>query len=236
MPVAQLDRAVDYGSTGRWFESFRAHPQNLLQSQVAAGFLFFQAALRAKIFAVMLRPIETKTLCAALGALILASANARASRAQNTGIVPLRFKIGALLLSGSAAKDAAGSVVPAAEVDLHLPRLLSGATLSAGIQQRSKDGGKLRVIPLTVSKTFSPPNPVGSVTGYVYYGAGAGIYLLNGRKNGDDSGSKITLGGFAQLGYQLPNKFFIEGKYQLAARKVNGLSANGVLIFVGRSF
>ena len=158
------------------------------------------------------------------------------ARAQDTGIVPLRFKLGALLPSGSDSKDAAGSIVPTAEIDFRLPRLFTGATLSAGIQQRSKDGGKLRVIPLTVSKTFSPPNPVGSVTGYLYYGAGAGVYLLNGRKNGDDSDSKTTIGGFAQLGYQLPNKFFIEGKYQLAAGKVNGLSANGVLLFIGRSF
>lgn len=173
----------------------------------------------------------------ALGAVILAfpALTPRAAHAQTTGLVPLRVKIGALLPSQNAARDAAGSVVPAAEVDIRIPRFLGGSFFSLGIQNRSGDEGKLRVIPLTISRTFQPPNPVGRVTGTPYFGVGAGAYLLEARSI-QGSKSKTTLGGFAQVGYQLPSKFFVEAKYQLTAGKAAGLSANGLMFFVGRAF
>jgi len=158
------------------------------------------------------------------------------AHAQSTGLLPVRVKIGALLPSQGAAKDNAGSVVPAAEVDVRIPSFLGGSFATIGYQERSKSGGRLRVIPLTISRTFSPPNPAGRLTGNVYAGLGAGAYLLEGRGIGGNSINRTTLGGFAQIGYQTPSKFFIEAKYQLTAQRAGGLSPNGLLLFVGRSF
>ena len=83
---------------------------------------------------------------------------------------------------------------------------------------------------------FSPPNPAGALTGNVYFGVGAGAYLLNGHSAGGNSQSRTTVGGFAQIGYQTPSKFFVEAKYQLTAQKAAGLSPNGLLLFVGTTF
>jgi hypothetical protein len=167
-----------------------------------------------------------------LGALVAAP---RPSQAQSTGLVPLRVKVGALLASQSNTRDNAGSVIPSAEVDVRIPSILGANFVSLGIQSRSRDGGRLRVIPVTLSRTFQPVNPVGSVTGSPYFGVGAGPYFLSGRRDGE-SNSKVTLGGFGQVGYQFPSKYFIEAKYQLVAGKSAGLSANGVVLSVGRSF
>ena len=44
VPVAQLDRASDSDSEGRWFESSRAYqsktPENLAKSRISGVFLF----------------------------------------------------------------------------------------------------------------------------------------------------------------------------------------------------
>lgn len=167
-----------------------------------------------------------------LGVLVVAP---RPSQAQTTGLVPFRVKVGALLASQSNTRDNAGSVIPAAEVDMRIPSILGANFVSLGIQSRSKNGGHLRVVPLTLSRTFQPPNPVGRVTGSPYFGVGAGPYFLQGRRDGE-SNSKVTLGGFGQIGYQFPSKFFVEAKYQLVAGKSAGLAANGIALFVGRSF
>ncbi|MBW3636109.1 MAG: outer membrane beta-barrel protein [Armatimonadetes bacterium] len=177
----------------------------------------------------------TKRFLVAAAILAVPALAPRSAQAQTTGLLPFRAKIGALLPSQNAARDAAGSVVPAAEVDIRIPRFLGADFVSIGIQSRSGDEGKLRVIPLTVSRTFQPPNPVGRVTGTPYFGVGAGAYFLDGR-SALGSDNKVTVGGFAQVGYQLPSKFFVEAKYQLTAGKAAGLSANGLQLFVGRSF
>jgi len=174
----------------------------------------------------------------AAGALLalVAAATPRAAQAQSTGILPVRVKIGALLPSQSSAKTYAGSVVPAAEVDVRIPKFLGGSYATIGYQERGRNGGKLRVVPITISRTFSPNNPAGIVTGNVYFGVGAGAYLLNGEGATGNSVSRTTLGGFAQIGYQSPAKFFVEAKYQITAQRAAGLSPNGVLVFVGTTF
>lgn len=174
----------------------------------------------------------------AVGALlaVIAAATPRAAHAQSTGIVPVRVKVGALLPTQSAAKTYSGSVVPAAEVDVRIPSFLGGSTASIGYQDRGRNGGRLRTIPITISRTFSPPNPAGVVTGNVYFGVGAGAYLMNGESAAGNSQSRATIGGFAQIGYQTPSKFFVEAKYQITAQKAAGLSPNGVLVFVGTTF
>ncbi|HEX9998671.1 MAG TPA: outer membrane beta-barrel protein [Abditibacterium sp.] len=177
----------------------------------------------------------SRSVAVLTGVFALSSLAPRTASAQTTGLVPFRVKIGALLPSQGAAKDNAGSVIPSAELDLRIPPILGANFVSLGIQTASDNGGKLRVIPLTVSRTFQPPNPVGRITGSPYFGVGAGAYFLKGRQNGV-SDSKTTVGGFGQIGYQFPSKLFVEAKYQLVAGKVAGLRPNGIVVSVGRSF
>lgn len=173
-----------------------------------------------------------KLLPLALLAATAALVPARSALAQSTGVLPIRAKIGVLLPSNSSTKDEAGEVVPAGELDLRIPRFLGGSFASIGYQER----GGLRVVPITLSRTFGPANPLQSVTGNVYFGLGAGAYLLRGDDGVGDSNSKTTIGGFGQIGYQFPSSFFVEAKYQAVAGKADGLSANGLVLFVGRSF
>ena len=157
---------------------------------------------------------------------------ARAAHAQDTGLLPVRVKIGALLPTDGTTKDEAGDIIPAAELDVRIPRLFGGSFASIGYQDR----GGLRTVPITISRTFGPKNILKPVTGNAYFGLGAGVYLLKGDDGIGDSQSKTTVGGFAQAGYQFPNPYFIEAKYQLVAQKADGLSANGLMLFVGRRF
>ena len=159
----------------------------------------------------------------------------RPATAQDTGIVPIRVKVGVLLPSDSDTKDATGSTHLNGEVDLSLPNFGAGKYIfTAGYAQGSRDGNKLRVIPITVARVFGPPNPLRGVTGNVYFGVGAGAYLLKASAVGQ-SESKTTFGGFGMIGYQFPNPYFIEAKYHVAG-SVNSISPNGVAILVGRHF
>lgn len=156
----------------------------------------------------------------------------QAAHAQSTGLLPLRAKIGALLPSNGFTKDRAGDFVPAGELDLRIPKFLGGSFASIGYQERKG----LRVVPITISRTFGPANPLESVTGNIYFGVGAGVYFLHGNDGVGSSKDKTTLGGFGQVGYQFPNPYFIEAKYQVLAQKADGLSGNGLMLFVGRKF
>ena len=49
------------------------------------------------------------------------------------------------------------------------------------------------------------------------------------------STSKTTIGGFASVGYQFPNPYFIEAKYNLVG-KVAGLNPSSLVIMAGRHF
>lgn len=154
--------------------------------------------------------------------------------AQDTGVTPVRAKLGVFLPQGDA-REFAGSTHFNGEVDVAIPALGLGRTLvTAGYYQGSEDGRKLRMIPVTIAKVFSPPNPVGSVTGNVYFGLGAGAYFL---RASDDDGSenKVRPGGFAMVGYQFPNPYFVEAKYHIVG-SINGISPRGLAVMVGRRF
>jgi hypothetical protein len=124
-----------------------------------------------------------------------------------------------------------------AEVELLLPRVFPGSGITGvnvGYSQGSRDGNKLRMIPVTVEKLFGLPNPAAAVTGNIYGGAGIGPYFV--RVSGNrGSESKTTIGGFGVVGYQFPSKLFVEAKYHLAGR-VGGVSPKGFALLVGRSF
>lgn len=156
--------------------------------------------------------------------------------AQDTGLLPIRAKIGVLNPSGSG-KDFSGSTHISGEIELLLPKLFPGkgkTGVNIGISRGSKNGNRLQVVPLTIERLFSPPNPAGSLTGNIYGGVGVGPYFVRASGNGT-SASKTTLGGFGVVGYQLPNKYFVEAKYHLAG-KVNGINPGGLALMVGRSF
>lgn len=150
------------------------------------------------------------------------------AHAQDTGLVPLRLKIGAY-----APKD--GGTPLDAEADVRLPVPGLGNTfVTAGYSQGSKNGRRLRVIPLTITRLFAPINPAKGITGNPYFGLGAGAYLLRA-SGGGNSESNTTIGGFALAGYQFPNPYFVEAKYHVAG-KVGGLSPNGFALMLGRRF
>lgn len=156
------------------------------------------------------------------------------SHAQSTGLIPVRAKIGAFFPQGSG-KDVGGSTAFNLEADVAVPNLGLGRTfLTAGYQQGSRNGGKLRVIPITIGRMFSPPNPAQSLTGNVYFGAGLGPYFVR-VSGGGSSESKTTIGGFGVVGYQFPKPYFVEAKYHIAG-KVSGINPGGFALLVGRHF
>ena len=143
---------------------------------------------------------------------------ARAAKAQGTGLLPVRVKIGAVLPTQSETKDRAGDIIPAAELDLRIPRLFSGGKGSTYASIGYQDRGGLRTIPITLSRTFSPVNPLKVATGNAYFGLGAGVYLLNGDDNIGRSQSKTTFGGFAQAGYQFSQSLFYRSQISVGRR------------------
>lgn len=162
--------------------------------------------------------------------------SASAAKAQTTSLLPVRVKIGIAKLQNSGTRDAVGDYLYMAEADLFIPSTSGGgrSMISAGYQERSDKGNRLRVIPLTLSKISSLTNPAAAVTGNLYYGLGAGLYLLHGTTNGSTE-SKTRPGGFAVAGYQF-NSWFVEAKYQIVSGKAAGMSPNGVLFALGKSF
>ena len=161
---------------------------------------------------------------------------AQPAAAQGTGLIPLRAKVGVTLNQSSTTKNFSGSTGLTGEVDVNVPWLgMSNVMFSAGYQQSSRSGRELRVIPLTLGKTFGPPNPLSGVTGNVYFGAGVGAYLLRA-SGGGVSDSATKPGAFGMVGYQFPNPYFVEAKYHLIGGKVGGIRANNLAVMVGRHF
>ena len=176
--------------------------------------------------------IRTASTCLAFSGLIF-SLTAPA-HAQDTGPIPVRAKIGVLLHSGDA-KDLAGSTAFNIEADVAIPNLGQGKYLvSAGYSQSSSNGGKLRVIPVTIGRYFSPFNPLKSATGNVYFGAGLGPYFVRA-SDGVRSESKTTIGGYGVVGYQFPRKYFVEAKYHVAG-SVAGVNPGGLALMIGTKF
>lgn len=178
-----------------------------------------------------------KAGCGGLVAVSMMAYGSTMASAQDTGLIPLRAKVGVNLTRSSATKNFSGSTGYGAEVDVAIPKFLGiGQTfVSAGYFQNSNNGNKLRMIPVTIGRYFSPPNPVGGLTGNVYFGAGLGPYFLRASGAGGGSTSKTTIGGFATAGYQFPNPYFIEAKYHLVG-KVGGLNPSSLVIMGGRHF
>lgn len=182
-------------------------------------------------------PKNTVAVLGTLGATacVLTSATP-AARAQ--GILPVRVKLGVLLPSDGETKKATGDTHIAAEVDVALPSALTMGSYvaSIGYAQSTRSGAKLTTVPITVSRIFSPPNPATRLTGNVYFGVGAGMYILHA-SGGGRSDNETTFGGFGVVGYSLPGgATFIEAKYHVVAKDAGGLKPTGLAVLVGRRF
>lgn len=174
---------------------------------------------------------------AALGLAIgYCGVSARPAHAQSLLRPTFRAKVGLFLPSGSG-EDFSGNNHLKGEAEVLLPKILSGVgttNISIGYSQGSSDGRTLRIVPVTIGKIFSPPNPAKLLTGNVYGGVGVGPYFLRA-SGGGDSDNKTSIGGYAMVGYEFKNKFFLEAKYQVVS-KIRGVSPSGLSLMVGRSF
>ena len=187
--------------------------------------------------------LGTKATSTTLVVLGLGATLAGTAQAQGIGsVLPVRVKVGVLLPSQGDTKSRTADTFFSGEVDVDLPAAgLGRRRVTVGYAQSVDGGQTLRVIPVTLSQVFSPPNPASGLTGNVYFGLGAGAYFTRASgipvaEGETDSESKTLLGGFAMAGYQFPNAFFVEGKYHLVSGKVAGLSPNGIAVLLGRRF
>lgn len=163
-----------------------------------------------------------------------------AAQAQVSNIIPIRVKLGVFLPTDRDTKDLSNSTHFSGEIDVALP--FSGGSggqtlLSVGYSRGSRGDGNYQVIPVSLTKINSPPNPVGRVTGNVYYGAGLGLYFVRANVNLGSEGftkSRTLFGSSLVAGYQTPTSFFIEAKYHLVIGTVEGYSPNGLSVFIGK--
>ncbi len=166
--------------------------------------------------------------------MLAAAGSCLQARAQDTGLVPFRVKAGAFFPQGRS-KDFAGSTNFIVEGDAAIPNFSAGKFfVSAGYSEGRRHGFKLRTIPITIGRYFAPPNPLKSVTGNVYAGAGLGAYIIRATTP-VASDSKTTIGGFGVVGYQFPSKLFVEAKYHVTGR-VGNSRFNGLALMLGTSF
>jgi hypothetical protein len=187
------------------------------------------------------RPIlpRLKTAAPSWGALagitLLLAASVPAHAQQSP--IPVRLKLGVLNVQDRGTRRHVGSTLFGGEAEVTLPSMAAGQTsIGIGYYERRDNGNSFRVIPITVTRLFSPPNPASSLTGNLYFGAGAGVYYL--RKGGTDADDETTLGGFGVVGYQFPKPilFFdsVEAKYHATLGSANGVRPNGISIMLGR--
>jgi hypothetical protein len=184
------------------------------------------------------RALSSVVALVAVGGAMVASP--QTAQAQVSNIIPIRLKLGVLLPSDRDTKDLGGNTHLSGEIDVALPFTggSGGQTLlSVGYSRGSRSGDSFQVIPVSLTKISSPPNPVGRITGNVYYGGGVGLYFVKAnRDSGSDSFSKnrTLFGASLVAGYQTPLAFFVEGKYHLVTGSVEGYSPNGLSIFIGK--
>ena len=172
------------------------------------------------------------------GAMIAAP---HAAQAQVSNIIPIRLKLGVMLPSDRDTKDVSGSTHLSGEIDVALPSSGGGqqSLISVGYSRGSRHGGTYTVIPVSLTKISSPPNPAGRVTGNVYYGAGVGLYFVRASglpldEGGSYSKSRTLFGSSLVVGYQTPLSFFVEAKYHHVIGTVDGYSPNGISLFIGK--
>ena len=143
---------------------------------------------------------------------------------------PNAISAGVFIPSSGAAKSAGGTTQY--DVEFHYGLPIPNPTplrvvLGVGFETGSKSGGHSTVVPVTAG------GEVGLGAG-VYAGAGVGYYFLNQHRDGnafDDLSTSAVVGGYGELGYNLPGGLVsLSAKYQAVQR------ADGVVLTVGLHF
>lgn len=165
----------------------------------------------------------------------------RSASAQISSPLSIRAKLGVLTPAGKDVRDRVGSPLFLGELEVGLPSIpglnaAGGLSASISYMERRDKGNMLRMVPITVMQRFSPPNPASRVTGNIFFGVGAGVYLLRGSQGGNTDDA-TRLGAFGTVGYELPGRtYFVEGKYHLVSGSVSGMSPDGLALMIGRRF
>ncbi len=143
---------------------------------------------------------------------------------------PNALTVGAFIPSSGAAKSAGGNTQ--LDVEFHYGLPIPNPTplrvvLGVGVETGSKSGSHSTVVPVTAGAQ------IGLGAG-VYAGAGVGYYFLNQHRNGnalDQLGTSTRVGGYGELGYNLPGGLLtLSAKYQAVQR------ADGVIVSAGLHF
>jgi hypothetical protein len=161
-----------------------------------------------------------------VGATLLALSPLTA-RAQGSGPLLIRAKLGQLQISDTSTKNLVGSNHTGFEVDFGARATGGNQFLSVGYFEKRQSGRFLRSIPITISSIGQAPIPFPGI----YTTTGFGAYLLS-----TNGASKTQLGGFFGFGLRLGGGFFAEAKYHQVNGDVAGLNPNGVAILIGKQF
>lgn len=179
---------------------------------------------------------RTLTLALLIG---IALTCARASQAQLLARPSVRITLGAIPSPDGDIRRHVGSPFPLGIAEISIPQLFgAGNYLGIGYGERRRDGNSLRVIPITLTRLYTPNLVTNRITGYPYGGAGFALYLLRGRTNGgageSDETDENTAYGFTTIvGYQLPNAVFVEARYNAVTGSARGMNPGGLWLMAG---
>lgn len=164
----------------------------------------------------------------ATGLSALPAAAQLGSKSSVAETIPLRFRVGALQFSNGKTRDLVGARAYGGEVDLVTSKADSSA-LTAGYFEARRNGKSARIVPLLTSKSTDSSAPVSNLTGF-YSTTGVGVYFIDAA----GSGFKAKFGGYLGMGLRLTGGLFVEAQYHYVSGNVNGVTPNGVGIFIGR--
>ncbi len=143
---------------------------------------------------------------------------------------PNAISAGVFIPSSGAAKSAGGNTQY--DIEFHYGLPIPNPTplrvvLGVGVETGSKSGSHSTVVPVTAG------GEIGLGAG-VYAGAGVGYYFLNQHQNGnavDQLGTSTRVGGYGELGYNLPGGLVsLSAKYQ-AVQRADGVVLTAALHF-----
>lgn len=167
----------------------------------------------------------------ALPALLSATVRAQDTARQK----PFAAKIGVFFATDPDARRAGGDGMVVLETEYRLQTLIENNTLlsNTNLTIGYTEHNDLRIIPITLSQTFSDSRAEPG-TGY-YYGLGAGLYITRLRSDSTSGDTKNLFGGFAVVGLNLSTKLFVEAKYHLISR-YQSENVSGIQATVGTRF
>lgn len=164
---------------------------------------------------------------------------AKDAHAQILSKPTFRLSAGGLPSPDGDVKRLVGSPYPLALAEISVPQLFgTNNYVGIGYGERRRDGNLFRVIPITLTHLYTPESAITRVTGYPYGGAGVALYLLRGRSGGQagqntQSDEQVAYGFTTIIGYQLPNAFFLEARYNAVTGSARSMSPGGLWLMAG---